>query len=134
MRSCAVWVAAVVLYGHAFLVCSLASECPCRRRRSSRGHVRQVAWGYRVKPGGEPCLLVSGGGGGWGVIVGGDEVQQGPWSVEGCRAAVPAPAWYALVIVSDWWHIGLRGVVFGDGPGGMVPFDSAGSVFVAVGC
>ena len=31
-------------------------------------------WGYRVKPGEEPCLLVGGGGGGGGVVVGGDEV------------------------------------------------------------
>ena len=55
-----------------------------------------------MKPGGEPCLLVGGGGGGGGAVVGGDEVQQGPRSVEGCRAAVPARAWYALVTVSDW--------------------------------
>ena len=94
----------------------------------------RVVWGYRVKPGGEPCLLVGGGGGGGGGVVDGDEVQQGPRSVEGCRAAVPARAWYALVIVSDRWYIGLRGVVFGDGPGGMVSLDSAGSVFVAVWC
>ena len=90
--------------------------------------------GYRVKPGGEPCLQDSGGGGGEGVIVGGDEVQQGPWSVQGCRAAVRARAWYALVILSDWWYVCLPRVLFGDGPGGMVPLDSAGSVFVAVGC
>ena len=128
------WVAAVVLYGRAFWVCPLAGECPGCHQRSSLGSVHRLAWGYRVKPGGEPCLLVSGGGGGRGVIIGGDEVQQGPWSVEGCRAAVPARAWYALVIVSDWWHIGLRGVVFGDQPGGMVPSDSAGSPFSAAGC
>ena len=97
-------VAAVELYGHAFWVCPLAGECPCRRGRSSPGYVRRVAWGYRVKPGEEAWLLVSGGGGSGGVIVGGDEVQQGPWSVEACPAAVPARAWYALVIVSDWWH------------------------------
>ena len=91
-----------------------------------------MVWGYRVKPGGEPCLLVGGGGGGGGAVVGGDEVQQGPRSVEGCRAAVPARAWYALVTVSDWWYIDLRCIVFGDGPGGMVSLDSAGSMFVAV--
>ena len=61
-------------------------------------------------------------------------MQQGPWSVEGCWAAVPARAWYAFVIVSDWWHIGLRGMMFGDEPEDMVPLDSVGSVFVAVGC
>ena len=49
------------------------------------------------------------------------------------RAAVPAHAWCALVIVSDWWHIGLRGVVFLDGPGGVVAFDAASSAFVPVG-
>ena len=70
----------------------------------------------------------------WGVIVDGDEVQQGPWYVEGCRVAVPARAWYALVVVSDWWYVCLRGVVFRDGLGGMVPLDGAGSLFVAVGC
>ena len=96
--------------------------------------MRRVAWGYRSKLGREPCLLVCGGGGCGGVIVGGEEVQQGLWSVQGCRAAVPARAWYAFVIVSDWSHIGLQGVVFGDGPGCMVPLDSAGSVFLAVGC
>ena len=93
-----------------------------------------VVWGYCVKPGEEPCLLVGSGGGGGGVVVGGDEVQQGPRSVEGCRAAVPAGALYAVVTVSDWWYIGLRCVVFGDEPGGMVSLDSAGSVFVAVWC
>ena len=93
-----------------------------------------VVLGYRVKLGGEQCVLVGNGGGAGGVVVAGDEVQQGPQSVEGCRAAVPAYAWYALVTVSDWWYIGLRGVVFGDGPGGMVSLDSAGSVFVAVWC
>ena len=87
-----------------------------------------------MKPAIEPCLLVGGGGGGGGVVVGGDEVQQGPRSVEGCRAAVPARAWYALVFVSDRWYIDLRSVVFGDGPGGMVSLDSAGSVSVAVWC
>ena len=125
MRSRALWVTAVIFYGHAFWVCPLPGECPCRRGQSSPGHVRRVAWGYRVKPGGEPYLLVSGGGSSEGVIVGGDEVQQRSWSVEGCRAAVPKRAWYALVIVSDSWHIGLRGVLFGDGPGSMVPSDSA---------
>ena len=65
--------------------------------------------------------------------MGGDEVQYGPWGVEACRAAVPACAWYALVIVSDWWHIGLRGVVFGDGQGGVVPLDGAGSVLCPLG-
>ena len=128
------WVAAVVLYGHAFWVCPLAGECPCRRGCSSPGYVCWVAWGHRVKPGGEPCLLVGGGSGLGGVVGGGDEVQQGPRTVEGCRAAVPARAWYAPVIVSDWWYIGLRGVVFGDGPGGMVSLYGAGSVFVPVGC
>ena len=54
--------------------------------------------------------------------------------MEGCRAAVPVRAWYALVTVSDWWYIGLRCVVFGDGPEGMVSLDSAGSMFVAVWC
>ena len=93
----------------------------------------RMAWGYRVKRGGEPCLLVGGGGGAGGAVVDGDEVQQGRWCVDGCRAAVPTSACYALVIVSDRWHIGLRGVVFGDGPGGMVSLDGAGSVFVAVG-
>ena len=84
-----------------------------------------------MKPGGEPCLLVGCGGGGGGAVVGRDEVQQGPRSVEGCRAAVPARA---LVTVSDWWYIGLRCIVFGDGPGGMVSLDSAVSMFVAVWC
>ena len=74
MRSRAVWVAAVVLYGHAVWVCPLAGKCPCRCGRSSRGRLRRVAWGYRVKPGGEPCLLESHRGGGGGVIVSGDEV------------------------------------------------------------
>ena len=83
---------------------------------------------------GEPCLLVGGAGGSGGVVVGGDEVQQGPRIVEGCRAAVLARAWYALVTVSDWWYIGLRCIVFRDGPGGMVSLDSAGSMFVAVWC
>ena len=124
------WVAAIVLYGHDFWVCLLAGESPCRREHSGSSHMRRVALGYLVKPGGEPCLLVSGGG----VIVDGDELQQGPWSVEGCRAAVLARAWSALVIVSDWWHISLLGLVFGDGRGGMVPLDSAGSLFMAVGC
>ena len=65
------WVAAVVLYGHA--VRSLVYV-----------HVALGVWvqatcagwfgGYRVKPGREPCLLVGGGGGGRGVVVGGDEV------------------------------------------------------------
>ena len=126
------WVAAVVLYGHAFWVCPLVGERPCRCGCPGPGYVRWVVRGYLAKPGGEPRLLVGGDGGGWGVVVGGDEVQQGPRSVEGCRAAVPARAWYALVTVSDWWYIGLRCVVFGDGPGGMVSLDSAGSVFVAV--
>ena len=62
MRSRAVWVAAVGLYGHAFWVCPPAGDCPCRHGPSSPCHVRWVAWKYRVKPGGEPCLLVSGGG------------------------------------------------------------------------
>ena len=128
------WVAAVQLYGHVLWVCPLVGECPCRRGCLSPGYVCWVAWGYRVKPGGEPCLLAGGGGGGGGLVVGEDEVQQGPRSVKGCRAAVSARAWYALVIVSDWWYIGLRGVVFRDGPGGMVSLDSAGSVFVAVWC
>ena len=132
-RSSSVWFAATILYGHAFWVCPLAGECPGCCGLSSPGHVRWVAWGYRLKLGGRPCLLVSGGGGSGGVIVGGDEVQQQPWIVEGCRAAVSARAWCALVIVSDWWHVCLRGVVFGDGPRGMVPLDSAGSVFVPVG-
>ena len=87
------WVAAVVLYDHAFWFCPLASECQCCRRSSGPGHVRRVAWGYRVKPGGELYLLVSGGGGDGGVIVDGDQVQQEPWSVKGCRVAVPACAW-----------------------------------------
>ena len=134
MRARAVRVRAVVLSGHAFWVCLLAGECPCRRGRSSPGHVPRVAWGYRVKPGGVTCLLVSGGGGAGGMIVGGDEVRQGPWSVEGCRAAVPVRAWYALVIVSDWWYVCLRGVVLGDGPGSMVLLDSADGLFVPVGC
>ena len=128
------WVAAVVLYGHVILVCPLGGERPCSRGCSSPGYVCWLAWGYRVKPGGGLCLLVGGGGGRWGVVVGGDEVQQGPQSVKGCRAAVPARAWYALVIASDWWYIGLRRVVFWDGPGGIVSLDTAGSVLVAVWC
>ena len=107
------WVAAVVLYGYAVRVCPLVGERPCRRGCWGPGYVRRVVWGYRVKPGGEPCLLVGGGGGGGGAVVGGDEVQQGPRSVEGCRAAVPARAWYALVTLSDWWYIGLRCIVHG---------------------
>ena len=51
MRSRAVRVAAVVLYGYAFRVCPLAGECPFCRGRSTQGHVRWVAWGYPVKPG-----------------------------------------------------------------------------------
>ena len=78
MRSCAVWVSAVVLDGHTFWVRPLAGECPCRRGRLSPGHVRLLAWGYRVTSGGEQCLLVSGGGGIGGVIVCGNEVQQAP--------------------------------------------------------
>ena len=74
LRSCAVWVAAVVLYGHAVGVCPLVGKRPCRRGCSGPGYVRRVVWGYRVKPGGEPCLLVGGGSGGGGVVVGGDEV------------------------------------------------------------
>ena len=35
-----------------------------------------------------------------------------------------ARARYALVTVSDWWYSGLRGVVFGDGPGGMVSLET----------
>ena len=93
-----------------------------------------VARGYRPKPGREPCLLVGDGGGVGAVVVGGDEVQQGPRSHEGCQTAVPARAWYALVIVSDWWYISLRGVVFEDRSGAMVSLDSAGSVFVAIRC
>ena len=68
------WVAAVVLYGNAVRVCPLVAERPCRRGFSGPGYVCRVVWGYRVKPGGEPCLLVGGGGGGGGVVVGGDEV------------------------------------------------------------
>ena len=128
------WVAAFVLYGYAFWVCPLVGERPCSRGCSGPGYVRRVVWGYRVKPGGEPCLLVGGGGSGGGVVVGGDEVEQGPRSVEGCRAAVPARACYALVAVSDCRYIGLRCVVLRDGTGGMVSLDSAGSVFVAVWC
>ena len=74
LRSCAVWVAVVVLHGHAVWVCSLVGECSRCRGRSSPGYVCWVVWGYRVKPGGEPCLLVGGGGGGGGVVMGGDEV------------------------------------------------------------
>ena len=74
LRSCTVWVAAVVLHGHAVRVCSLFGECPCRRGCSSPGYVFWLVWGYRVKPGGEPCLLVGGGSGGGDVVVGGDEV------------------------------------------------------------
>ena len=120
------WVAAVVLYGHTFWVFLLAGKCPRCCGLSGPSHVHRVAWRYRVKPGGEH-------GGSGGVILGGDEVQQGPWSVEGCQAALPARAWFASVIVSDWLHVCLRGVVFWDGPGGMVPLDSVGSVFVPVG-
>ena len=75
MRSPAVRVAAVILYGYAFWVCLLAGDCPFCRGGSTPGHVRRVAWGYRLKPGGEPCLLFSGSGGGGGVILGGYEVQ-----------------------------------------------------------
>ena len=46
---------------------------------------------------------------------------------------MPAGVWYALVIVSDRWNIGLRGLAFADGPGSVVTFDVAGSVFVPVG-
>ena len=74
LRSCAVWVAAVVLHGHTVRVCSLVGECPCRPGRSSPGYVCWIVWGHRVKPGGEPCLLVGGGDGSGGVVVGGDEV------------------------------------------------------------
>ena len=75
MRPRAVSVTAVILYGHTFWVCPLGGECPFCRGCSTAGHVRRVARGYCVKPGGEPCLLVSGGCGGGGVIAGGDEVQ-----------------------------------------------------------
>ena len=128
------WVAAVILYGHAFWVCPLVGKRPCCGGCLGPGYVHGVVWGYRVKPGGEPCLLLGGGGGGGSVVVGGDEVQQGPRSVQGCQAAVPARPWYVLVTVSDWWYIGLRCVVFWDGPGCMVSLDSSGSVFVAVYC
>ena len=128
------WVAAVVVYGHAVRVWPLVGERQCRCGCSGPGYGRRVVWGYRVKPAGEPCLLAGSGGGVWVVVGGGDEVQQGPRSVEGCRAAVPARAWYALVTVSDWWYISLWCFVFGDGPGGMVSLDSAGSMFVAVWC
>ena len=67
------WVAAVVLYGYAVRVCPLVGERPYRCGCSGPGYVRRVVWGYRVKLGGEPCLLVGGGGGGGGVVVGGDE-------------------------------------------------------------
>ena len=63
-----------LLYGHAVGVCPLVGERPCRRGCSGPGYVRWVVWGYRLKPGGEPCLLVGGGGGDGGVVVGGDEV------------------------------------------------------------
>ena len=76
------WVSAVVLYGHAFRVCPLVGECPCRRGCLNPGYVCWVAWGYRLKPEGEPCLPVGGAGGGGGVVVGGDEVQQGPRTVD----------------------------------------------------
>ena len=56
------WVAAVVLHGHAYWVSPLVGERPCCRRYSGPGYVRRVVWGYRVKPIGEPCLLVGGGG------------------------------------------------------------------------
>ena len=68
------WIAAVVLHGHAVQVCLLVADCECGRGRSSPGYVCWVVSGYRVKPGGEPCLLVGSGGGGGGVVVGGDEV------------------------------------------------------------
>ena len=68
------WLAAVVLYGHAFRVRPLVGECPCCRGRSSPGYVCWEVSEYRVEPGGEPCLLVGGGGGSGGVVVGGDEV------------------------------------------------------------
>ena len=100
------WVAAVVLYGQAFWVCPLVGECQCPRGCSGPGYVCWVVWEYPVKADGEPCLLFGGGDGGGGVVVDGYEVQQGPRSVEGCRAAVPARAWYALVTVSDWWYTG----------------------------
>ena len=96
LRSCAVWVPAVVLYALALWVCLLVGECPCRCGCLRPGYVCWMAWQYRVKPGGEPCLLVGGGGGGGAVVVGGDGVQQGPRIVEGCQAAVPPRAWYAL--------------------------------------
>ena len=75
MRRCAVRVTAVVLYGYALWVCPLTGECPFCHGCSTRGHVRWVAGGYCMKPGGDPFLLVSGGGGNGVVIVGGDEVQ-----------------------------------------------------------
>ena len=123
-----------LLYAHPSWVCPLVGERPCCRGCSGPGYVCRVVWGYRVKPTGEPCLPVGGSGGGGVVVVRGDEVQQGPRSVEGRRAAVPAPAWYALVTVSDWWYIGLRCAVFQDGPGDMVPLDSASGPFEAVWC
>ena len=97
------------------------------------GHTSWVVWGYCVKRGGEPYLLVRGDGGAGGVVVGGDEVQGGPWGVEGRQTAVPARVWCALVIMPDRWHIGFRGVVFWDGPGFVVSLDGAVCLLLPVG-
>ena len=99
MGACAVRVAVVVFYGYPLWVRLLAGECPFCRGRLTQGHVRWVTSGYCVKPGGEPCVVVRGGGGGTGVVVSGNEVKQLPWGLKGRRIAVAAHAWCALVIV-----------------------------------
>ena len=72
----AVWVTAFVLDGHVVPVCyEFASEHPLYCGCLWPDHVCWVAWGYRVEPGREPCLLVLGDGGYRGVVVGGEEVQ-----------------------------------------------------------
>ena len=127
MRACEVRVAAVIFYGYDLRVQrTLASECPLCRGCMTPVHVRWVAWRYCVQTRGEPRLLVCAGGGGGCVVVSGDEVQQGPWGVEGHWTAVPARARCTLVILPHGQYIGLQVVVFGDGPGSVVSLDGGG--------
>ena len=51
-------VAPVIFFGYALPVCRpVAGERPFCRGCLTPGHVRWMAWGYCVKPGGEPHIL-----------------------------------------------------------------------------